>query len=793
MLLPLHLRRYDSIQRSSKFPVLNVRAGRQTFISNMINGRVHSQLHLSAKLNSQSARVLKAEQCAIMGSLGFTSPTSAKYHRRKLRQHNQPHRQWQRHVRHSTSPAEAVASDTDIDGRIRASPSNPEAANGIAAHASGVSSPSEVDIRQLLSNPDIEGDPLQFLKVSEAYWKALRNAKHNPGKKGPTVITKSFRSIGSTDFDVCIAGGTLGIFLALALQLRGHAVCVIERREVAGRTQEWNISRSELGTLSELGILSEADLEAAIVTEWKSMRVGFKGQKDDLWVDDVLNIGVDPRVLIRKARQQFIGAGGQVMERTSFLSAETAIDGISIRVSEKGGTAIGATVGDTNRPSVLRPEDLRATDSNSATGSGSGNDSNSNGGGRASGFQFDNGAASSHANHSGNGSNPSGSNGIDSSSSKNSSSKNNRRKGKQRTVKARLLIDCMGHYSPIVKQIRGGAKPEAVVLVVGSCASGFPAAANQDGDLLYTFTDAKDDMQLFWEAFPAQGGTARTTYMFAYADAHPKRPSFEDLLKRYFELLPQYQGVPLEDLKLRRVLFGAFPCIADSPLQPKFDRVLQVGDASAAQSPLSFGGFGAMVKSVGRLTDGVSDSLTGDRLDRRSLSAVQPYMPSLSAAWLFQRAMALGIGSLSKDRPGGGSTRGIVPPDHVNRLMKCNFSVMRRLGEWVLHPFLQDTLQFLPLAVTMLGMSFRDPLVVMRVVSQVGAMTLLRWVQHYFALATYTVLHVTVGRLAASSDVWRLRRWAAAWAAGSGFGNDHSTAHGSSRGSRTTSTAASGV
>lgn len=31
------------------------------------------------------------------------------------------------------------------------------------------------------------------------------------------------------------------------------------------------------------------------MTEWKSMRVGFKGQQDDLWVDDVLNIGVDPR------------------------------------------------------------------------------------------------------------------------------------------------------------------------------------------------------------------------------------------------------------------------------------------------------------------------------------------------------------------------------------------------------------------------------------------------------------------------------------------------------------------
>lgn len=69
--------------------------------------------------------------------------------------------------------------------------------------------------------------------------------------------------------------------------------------------------------------------------------------------------------------------------------------------------------------------------------------------------------------------------------------------------------------------------------------------------------------------------------------------------------------------------------------------VLQVGDASAAQSPLSFGGFGAMVKSVGRLTAGVGDALTDDRLDRASLGAVQPYMPSLSAAWLFQRCNAV--------------------------------------------------------------------------------------------------------------------------------------------------------
>jgi hypothetical protein len=47
--------------------------------------------------------------------------------------------------------------------------------------------------------------------------------------------------------------------------------------------------------------------------------------------------------------------------------------------------------------------------------------------------------------------------------------------------------------------------------------------------------------QMFWEAFPAEGGAARTTYMFAYSDAQPERPTFEALLDRYFEDLQKYQ------------------------------------------------------------------------------------------------------------------------------------------------------------------------------------------------------------------------------------------------------------
>jgi hypothetical protein len=44
-------------------------------------------------------------------------------------------------------------------------------------------------------------------------------------------------------------------------------------------------------------------------------------------------------------------------------------------------------------------------------------------------------------------------------------------------------------------------------------AAGFPADRNASADLLYSLSHVRDDLQLFWEAFPAEGGAARTTYM----------------------------------------------------------------------------------------------------------------------------------------------------------------------------------------------------------------------------------------------------------------------------------------
>ncbi|KAH8098441.1 hypothetical protein JL720_1384 [Aureococcus anophagefferens] len=109
------------------------------------------------------------------------------------------------------------------------------------------------------------------------------------------------------------------------------------------------------------------------------------------------------------------------------------------------------------------------------------------------------------------------------------------------------------------------------------------------------------------------GADARTTYLFTYMDAdelreHTVMDQFED----YWDMLPAYQrhnakslagggrGDAVEraldagDLTLERCLFGLFPTFKDSPLPSRWDRVLAVGDASGVQSPLSFGGFGAL-------------------------------------------------------------------------------------------------------------------------------------------------------------------------------------------------------
>ena len=493
---------------------------------------------------------------------------------------------------------------------------------------------------------------LERLRQADRFWSAIRLGAID----APEIVTNSRATIGECDLDVIICGGTLGILLGAALQQLGWRVGLIERGILKGREQEWNISRNELETFIELDLLTLEELEQAIATEYNPARVGFK-DRQEVWVEDVLNIGVDPVYLLEQLKQKFLQAGGKLLENTSFKSATVHPDGVVVETSEQN-------------------------------------------------------------------------------------------------FKTRLLIDAMGHFSPIIKQARKGSKPEAVCVVVGSCAEGFPN--NDTGDLIYSFTPIINNCQYFWEAFPARDG--RTTYMFSYLDANPQRPSLEYFMEEYLRLLPEYQNVELEQLEFKRFLFGFFPAYKNSPIKLKSDRILPVGDSAGGQSPVSFGGFGAMVRHLKRLTNGINEALTVDKLSSKDLNLLQPYQPNISVTWLFQQTMSVEVGKEAN-------------PEQINDLMSGVFSTMDRLGDDVLKPFLQDVIQFAPLAKTLPQV---NPKLVLPLLPQIGINSLANWLVHYFNLALYSGL-CRVGKSIQPLDQslspaqqYYYHRWLEAWKYGSG-------------------------
>ena len=498
-------------------------------------------------------------------------------------------------------------------------------------------------------------DTFANLDRVDKMWRNLRQGQI-PQRE---MVVSSDEFLTTIDFDLAIAGGTLGIILAAALQQRGFKVAVIERGELKGRAQEWNISRAELMVLVEMELLSAAELEIAIVTEYNPARISFPNTPD-IWVRDVLNVGVDPVYLLATLKAKFLEDGGKLVEFSSCDRVTIHPNGVEI------------TVGD----------------------------------------------------------------------------------GK---LTSKLFIDAMGHFSPLAAQARAGVKPEGICLVVGSCATGYQQS--QTGDIFASITPIEHQCQYFWEAFPARDG--RTTYLFTYLDAHPDRFSVEFLFDEYLRLLPTYQQVELAQLNFQRCLFGCFPSYRDSPLKIVWNRVLLIGDSSGSQSPVSFGGFGAMIRHLSRLTGGIEMALQADALSNNDLQLLQPYQPNIAVTWMFQRAMSVGIEQK-------------VDPDRINNLLAAVFQSMEHLGDDVLRPFLQDVVQFPALSRTLFQTSISRPQAVIPVVPHVGIITLLDWLINYINLGGYSGLYPIAKLIAPSiahlspSQQYYYQQSLQAWKYGSG-------------------------
>lgn len=523
----------------------------------------------------------------------------------------------------------------------------------------------------------------------------------------------------SVDYDIVICGGTLGIFYAIAMQKLGYKVSIIERGKIVGRTQEWNISRKELNALIKLGILNEEEIESIVGIEFNPVRVGFNSDtsrkassNNNINNNDDDDGDGDDHNGYNVYFRDVLNLG---------IKPNLLIEMVKSKFIGLGGTIFegSALVNITIHQSLA---EVVYNMSTSTTGS------------------------SSH---------------------------------QLSTIRSRLVLDAMGNSSPISKQIRGSSEPDGVCIVVGTCARGYDVANNTYSDLIYTDTPltkkASSQLQYFWEAFPTSSGTSdRTTYLFTYMDAKPERPSIMEIFDDYWELLPRYQGKTLDQLEVLRILYGMFPTYRNSPIQSTYHRILQVGDASGIQSPLSFGGFGSLTRHLHRIVYSLHEALESDLLSASDLSRINAYQPNLSACWMFQRAMSV---SINRDAAS-------INDKIVLNTLSNSFSAMEKLGDATMRPFLQDVLMFGPLLRTLLLAAKQDPLTPLKIVPHVGIIAMIDFIKHFIALGIYSFLSVYVSGLLLSmvnnevvvssgliskQTKYRVRRATEAWKFGSGL------------------------
>ncbi len=167
--------------------------------------------------------------------------------------------------------------------------------------------------------------------------------------------------------------------------------------------------------------------------------------------------------------------------------------------------------------------------------------------------------------------------------------------GGRAEVTARVVLDARGISSPY-------ATADLLCPTVGGVLAGLEEGTAPDeldprtGDILVTTEGVEEGRQHIWEGFPGRPGEA-TVYLFYYAQARRIREhALLRLYGRFFERLGRYKrGEP----RLLRPTFGYIPGWSRLVPPPRAPgrRVVLVGDAAARHSPLTYCGFGAMMRS----------------------------------------------------------------------------------------------------------------------------------------------------------------------------------------------------
>lgn len=286
-------------------------------------------------------------------------------------------------------------------------------------------------------------------------------------------------------------------------------------------------------------------------------------------------------------------------------------------------------------------------------------------------------------------------------------------KGRFFYYKARVLVDVMGVLSPIALQLNEGKPHTHVCPTVGTIASGFENIDFDTGEILVTTgsadTTSGKGRQLIWEGFPA-AGSKYISYLFFYDEADsPNDKSLLALFETYFKTLPEYkkQGT---DFVVHRPVYGIIPAyfhdgfnrtreIAD-------DHIILFGDAASLGSPLTFCGFGSMVRNLHHLTGDLDRALSDNNLSKKHLEKISAYEPNVASMANLMKYMCFNAAT--------------DEPNFVNDLMNEVMIVLDDLPQHYRQAMFRDEMKIEELVVVMLRVAWRYPKVLMATWEKLG-------------------------------------------------------------------------
>jgi lycopene cyclase CruA len=276
------------------------------------------------------------------------------------------------------------------------------------------------------------------------------------------------------------------------------------------------------------------------------------------------------------------------------------------------------------------------------------------------------------------------------------------RKGKTCYYKAKLLVDVMGILSPVALQLNEGIPQTHVCPTVGSIASGFENVDFDTGEILVSTgpadTASGSGRQLIWEGFPAEN-TQYITYLFFYDEAVSLNDkSLIGLFETYFRTLPEYKK-PGREFVIHRPVYGIIPAYFHDGFnrtrQIAHDRIILFGDAASLGSPLTFCGFGSMVRNLAHLTADLDRAISDNNLSKKHLEKISAYEPNVASMANLMKYMCFNSAT--------------DEPNFVNDMMNEVMIVLDELPQRYRQAMFRDEMKIEELMLVMLRVAWRYP------------------------------------------------------------------------------------